>query len=108
MEKDRNIEVRTEKITVEEGITFYMKYKEKIWAVALLVIGLFGGNVDRIVSALPDVYGIEAVKTKVVEIDGRVKVLEGAKPATPPVVVNNEPDVKVEKPLKKIIEALTQ
>jgi alpha-tubulin suppressor-like RCC1 family protein len=59
-----NDEVKTEKITSEDVgkvFAFYLKHKNKIWAILLLVLGGAGFNVDRIAEALPDI-GVAAVK----------------------------------------------
>lgn len=68
--------------------TFWQKNKERLWAVGLLVFGAFGGNVDRLYSNLPDVYGVAQLKADVKALDVRVSTLEG------------NPDVKVTRPEK--------
>lgn len=78
-----------EKVTVGEVLTFYKKYKEKIWAIVGVLIGLFGGNADRVDQFVPlRGNGIEA----------RVSVLEEKLNSCcdkNPSVVVEVPDVRV-------------
>lgn len=104
--------VKTEKISVEDVgkvFAFYLKHKNKIFAALLLLAGGAGFNVDRILSAIPDVYGVAELKTKVDGIDSRVKVLEGVKPSVPTTVetvppVVSDPEFKVARPNLKALE----
>lgn len=40
--------------TTPEVITFYTKNRQYIWSTIAFVVGLFGGNIDRIPSVIPD------------------------------------------------------
>ncbi len=45
---------QTDNITIPEAIGFWVKYKNYIYAAAIAVVSLFGGNVDRIGEFIPD------------------------------------------------------
>lgn len=41
---------------VEDAVTFWAKHRQKIYAIVILVVGLLGGNMDRLGAILPEVY----------------------------------------------------
>ncbi len=44
-----------ESVTVAKPLSFYFKNREKIWAAIFIVVGLVGGNVDRVREFVPDI-----------------------------------------------------
>lgn len=72
-----------ESVTVVKPLSFYFKNREKIWAGIFIVVGLVGGNVDRVREFVPDISlnnnseielldkKVDDLITKINELDGR-------------------------------------
>ena len=60
--------------TLDKVIPFYVKYKTQIWTAIFFVVGLFGGNVDRLKPLLTDVT-VGPVVERLDKLEGDVKNL---------------------------------
>lgn len=47
---------------LKKDIKWYLKYRNTIWNIIFFVVGVFGGNVDRIASWLPTLKTIDRPK----------------------------------------------
>ena len=75
-------------ISSKEAVTFYTKNRQYVWSAIAFIVGLFGGNVDRINDFVPDINGpiikdvrrVDGVASealfRVDELEERVSILE--------------------------------
>lgn len=61
--------------TLDKVIPFYVKYRTQIWTAVFFVIGLLGGNVDRLKPLVPDLTGVGTAVERVDKLEGDVKNL---------------------------------
>ncbi len=71
METDNKTEVV---ITPSKYLTFYQKYSVQIWAFVFGIVGLFGGNVDRLEKFVPAVVTSQQVTDKLEDLEVRTQI----------------------------------
>lgn len=58
---------------IKEKLAWYVKYRTTIWGVIWFVVGLVGGNVDRLQENLPNPGGdIQALEVRVEKLEQEV------------------------------------
>lgn len=83
-----------EKLTAEEAagwFALWLKHKNKVYGLALLIIGALGGNVETIVSAFPDVHDVAGLRKQVVVLEEDVQKLKDSM-----LNVGINPDIKTD------------
>lgn len=65
---------------IKEKFMLYLKYRSIIWGIVWLVVGILGGNADRIVKYVPTLqYGTPQIEQKIQEYQKLKKELEKTK-----------------------------
>jgi hypothetical protein len=52
---------------ITDKVKWYVKYRSQIWATTFLIIGLLGGNVDRLKNAIPSLNTVDETQSVITQ-----------------------------------------
>ena len=73
-------EIKLNEVDPSKVISWWAKNRQKVYAVVILIVGLLGGNVDRLSEIVSSMYPenpqIQLLTDRVDDLNNRVEVLE--------------------------------
>jgi hypothetical protein len=70
-----------DKSDLGDAVTWWVKNKNKVYAAILVIVGVLGGNADRVNELLPTVeHSHDDIIERLDNLDGRVIILEDSLP----------------------------